>query len=146
MKEMIEESPRDVAEESSIERFCDKLFDEPLKTIAKPYGFFMKAPNCWNNRQIGARCLRDNMAQPLDNGGMTEIIGGKIGKSGIQGILTGDARIIAEKTDAGNNDEVQNEWLTFTDTKRRRTEENKEIDQMNRVMGQSSTIKNIGPI
>lgn len=47
------------------EKFCHKLFDEPLDTIVKPYGLFMKAPDRRNNKQIGARWLKDNMAQPL---------------------------------------------------------------------------------
>lgn len=47
------------------EKFCHKLFDAPEETIARPYGLFMKAPDRRNNKQIGARWLRDSMAQPL---------------------------------------------------------------------------------
>lgn len=32
------------------ERFCHKLFREPLETISKPYGLFMKTPDLQNNR------------------------------------------------------------------------------------------------
>ncbi|KAK1401431.1 hypothetical protein POM88_001036 [Heracleum sosnowskyi] len=46
-------------------RFCHKLFDEPLESILKPYGVFMKAPDRRNNKQIGGRWLRDSMGQPL---------------------------------------------------------------------------------
>lgn len=47
------------------EKLCHKLFEESRETIVKPYGMFMKAPDRRNNRQIGARWLKDNMAQPL---------------------------------------------------------------------------------
>lgn len=47
------------------DRFCHKLFEETNDNIVKPYGLVMKAPDCRNNKQIGARWLRDNMAQPL---------------------------------------------------------------------------------
>ncbi|KAM6561714.1 hypothetical protein CsatA_030953 [Cannabis sativa] len=47
------------------EKFCHRLFDEPIETIAKPYGMFMKAPDRRQGKQIGARWLRDNMGQPM---------------------------------------------------------------------------------
>lgn len=47
------------------DRFCHKLFEETEDSIVKPYGVFMKAPDRRINKQIGARWLRDNMAQPL---------------------------------------------------------------------------------
>ncbi|XP_030483377.2 uncharacterized protein LOC115699973 [Cannabis sativa] len=50
------------------ERFCHRLFEESLETIAKPYGLFMEAPDRRQSRQIGARWLRDNMGQPLEAG------------------------------------------------------------------------------
>uniref|UniRef100_A0A803NTG1 Reverse transcriptase n=1 Tax=Cannabis sativa TaxID=3483 RepID=A0A803NTG1_CANSA len=51
---------------SCTERFYHRLFDEPLETIVKPYGLFMKAPDRRPNRQIGARWLRDSMGQSVE--------------------------------------------------------------------------------
>uniref|UniRef100_A0A803PSS8 DUF4283 domain-containing protein n=1 Tax=Cannabis sativa TaxID=3483 RepID=A0A803PSS8_CANSA len=47
-------------------QFYHRLFDEPLESIVKPYGLFMKAPNRRQGRQIGARWLRDSMGKPVE--------------------------------------------------------------------------------
>lgn len=48
------------------ERFRHKLLDDSSRTIVKPYVLFIKAADRRNNKQIGARWLRDNMANTLD--------------------------------------------------------------------------------
>lgn len=133
------------------EKFCHKLFDEPLETIAKPYGLFMKAPERRNNRQIGARWLRDNMAQPLagysgehtaEEGGLgaqdtgpkikdTVMISGAdqggfmVKTGGRLGMIYGKSGsgFIADNIGAGNKEVIQNDGVTFIDPKRRRTQE-----------------------
>lgn len=45
------------------EKYCERLFDEPLETIAKPYGLFMRASERRPLKQIGAKWLKNGMTQ-----------------------------------------------------------------------------------
>ncbi|KAK1387906.1 hypothetical protein POM88_016084 [Heracleum sosnowskyi] len=73
-----------------------------VDTIVKPYGLFMKAPDRRNNRQIGARWLKDNMAQSLTgNSGVHET------GSDDRRVQNSDARITdTVMNDGGNHGEV----------------------------------------
>ena len=47
------------------EKFCPKLFADQVEDFVRPYGAFMRAPDKRIQRQIGARWLRDSMANPV---------------------------------------------------------------------------------
>lgn len=65
------------------EKYCERLFDEPLETIAKPYGLFMKALDRRPVKQIGAKWLKDGRTQAgASNGyGGTAPANGRTGES-----------------------------------------------------------------
>lgn len=82
------------------------------------------------------------MLKGVGHAGVNERIRGNTGKSGIMKVVAGVGEIIVVKTEENNN-VIQNEGLTFIDAKRRRTQKDKEMDQTNKVMGQTLTIKTV---
>lgn len=152
------------------EKFCHKLFDEPLDSIIKPYGLFMRAPDRRNNKQIGARWLRDQMDQPLSrrsgenmleeevwsgqrNGAKitdTRMLDGedygengeKIGNHVIVGGKSGKGDIIWRSL-SGNQILNANDGLIVADNKRRRTQVGDELGRPNIIMGQTLLIKDV---
>lgn len=153
------------------DRFCHKLFDESAENIAKPYGMFMKAPDRRNNKHIGARWLRDNMAQPMGGntgGGMAEedvlesrkmeVVTTMVKETNQEGVISGirwkvgDHGVERERREVsevsviisdGNNNSNKEEGVTFTDSKRRRTQNENDLGQVSILLDQNNSIKGV---
>lgn len=73
------------------EKFCAKLFEEPLETIEKPYGAFMRAEPRRRSHTIGSKWLRSGVSGPgkstvVDSGtGRGEVVTVINADSGLQG-------------------------------------------------------------
>lgn len=152
------------------ERFCHKLFEGSQESIIKPYGMFMKALDRRNNKQIGAKWLRDNMANPLDGNSdefraeqfdrrsktmepkITDVVMGN-GENYGDGMKTphqksgkgGDGEIGGE-IEAGNHKSNQEDILVFMENKRRRMHEENEVGQSITTLGQVLLIEEGGKI
>ncbi|KAK1381963.1 hypothetical protein POM88_019698 [Heracleum sosnowskyi] len=73
------------------EKFCATLFEEPLETIEKPYGAFMRAEPRRRSHTIGSKWLRSGVSGPgnftvVDSGtGRREVVTVNNDNSGLQG-------------------------------------------------------------
>ncbi|KAK1383651.1 hypothetical protein POM88_021386 [Heracleum sosnowskyi] len=128
----------------------------------------MKAPDRRNNKQIGAKWLRDNMANPLDgNSGehraeqgdrrsermeprITDVVMGNGENYGdgekIQQLMSrkgGDSEIKGE-IGAGNHISNQADGFIVMDDKRRRMQEVNEVGQSTTALGQNYLIEDAG--
>ncbi|KAK1388511.1 hypothetical protein POM88_016689 [Heracleum sosnowskyi] len=126
------------------EKFCAKLFEEPLETIEKPYGAFMRAEPRRRSHTIGSKWLRSGVLGPgnstvVDSGtGRREVVTVNNDNSGLQGDNVGGGATNAEQNgelskQAGDNNVSEPNEIIVLETKRRRMGQDIEPTMENRT-------------